>query len=198
MTDSGKLLRNVSVATALCATTALLAVCGSAGATTTDAAVAAATTRSASASTGGAYTITEKPLDPKAWLIPRNVVSIRVIARPGWNSTASPAVKRPPVRQIATISDRKKVDLVAHQLNTLPFMAGPVACAMRPGGDDGAYLELDFYSAGHPKSPSATAELNNTNCNAVLLSAPGRQDVSHHSPVFNQVLKNLGLTLPSR
>jgi hypothetical protein len=190
MTDSGKLLRNVSVATALCATAALLAACGSARAATAGYLPA---THSASASTGGTRTAPQKPVDPRAWLIPGNVVSIRVIAQPGWGSTIPPG-RTPPARQIATVSDRSKVGLVAHQLNTLPFGAGPLPC---PSGD-GAYLELDFYSAGHPKSPSATAIVNHLGCNGVLLSDPGRHFLTHQGSVFNQVLKELGLTFPTR
>jgi hypothetical protein len=189
MTDSGKLLRNVSVATALCATTALLAACGSARAATAGYVPA---THPASAATGGTRAAAQKPVDPKAWLIPENVVSIRVIAQPGWGSTVPP-VKRPPARQIATVSDRSTVDLMAHQLNTLPFGTGPLPC---PSGD-GAYLELDFYSAGHPKSPSATATVNHLGCNGVMLSA-GRRFLTHQGSVFDQVLKELGLTFPTR
>lgn len=193
MTDSGKLLRNVSVATALCATTALLAACGSARAATAGYVPAThSASASASAETGGIHTITQKPVDPKAWLIPENVVSIRVIAQPGWGSTVPP-VKRPPARQIATVSDRSMVDLMAHQLNTLPFGTGALPC---PSGD-GAYLELDFYSAGHPKSPSATATVNHLGCNGVMLSA-GRHFLTHEGSVFNHVLKELGLTFPTR
>jgi hypothetical protein len=189
MTDSGKLLRNVSVATALCATTALLAACGSARAATAGYLPA---THSASAATGSTRTAAQKPVDPKAWLIPADAVSIRVLARPGWG-TVPPVGKTPPARQIATVSDHSKVGLVAHQLNTLPFGLGPFPC---PSGD-GAYLELDFYSAGHPKSPSATAVVNHLGCNGVMLSA-GRRFLTHQGSVFNQVLKELGLTFPTR
>ncbi|MEY9966890.1 hypothetical protein ABIA33_004955 [Streptacidiphilus sp. MAP12-16] len=192
MTDAGRLLRNVSAAAALCAATALLAACGSARAGTADSA-AGAVAPTHSASTGGTHTITQKSVDPKAWLIPKNVVSIRVIAQPGWGSTLPPVEKRPPARPLATVSDRSTVELVGHQLNTLDF-GGVVPC----GPGDGAYLELDFYSAGHPKSPSATAVVNHLGCNGVLLSAPGRPFLTHQGSVLDHVLKDLGLTFPTR
>ncbi|TDU06211.1 hypothetical protein EDD99_4758 [Streptomyces sp. 846.5] len=182
MTDSGKLLRNVSVATALCATTALLAACGSARAgSAVDAAVVA---------TGGAHTITQKPLDPKAWLIPKNVASIRVIAQPG--AKPGPNWKLPPKRQIATVFSPAKVKLLADQMNTLP-----VGLALPCPSGDGTYLELDFYSAGHPTSSVAVAKLNNMDCNGVILSS-GRQTWIHQGTLFGQVLKELGLTFPTR
>ena len=192
MTDSGKLLRNVSVAGALCATTALLTACGSARqGTTADATVVVAATHSAAASTGGAYNVTQKPLDPKNRLIPENVVAIRVIAQPG--AKPAPNTKMPPKRQIAAVSDQAEVKLLAARLNTLPVGGFALACAYV----DGAYLELDFYSAGHPTSPVAVAMLNKTSCNGVILSA-GRQNQIHQGTLFGPVLKELGLTFPVR
>ncbi len=194
MTDSGKLLRNVSAAAALCAAVPLLAGCGSARAGTGGSAgVAVAATRSASASTGGTHAVMQRPTDPRSWLIPDNVVSIRVVAFPAPTGEGCCPGPAGPGRQLAAISDRSKVALVVHQLDTLAYGMAAVPCPPENGG----HLELDLYSAGHPKSPSATAVVNRVDCAGVLLSAPGRHFLNHQGSIFDDVVKELGLTFPA-
>ncbi|QMU70701.1 hypothetical protein [Streptacidiphilus sp. P02-A3a] len=180
MTGSGKLLRNASTAAALCAAAVLLAACGSARAGTADSSAAAvAATR---------------PASGPASLIPDDVVSIHVIAFLPPSGRGCCPGPTGPGRQLATVTDRSRVALVAHELNALGYGTGAVPCPP----SNGSHLELDFYSAGHPKAPSATAVVSRVGCGGVLLSAPGRHFLVHQGSVLDTVSHDLGLTFRTR
>ncbi|MFF4121217.1 hypothetical protein ACFY0P_48570 [Streptomyces sp. NPDC001714] len=118
------------------------------------------------------------------------MVSIRVIA----GSTLTPTTTEQPALRTVTVSDHARVRAVTSYLNALTFNGGFLPCP----ADNHGYLELDFFSAGHPRKPSATAIVHRTGCNGVLASESGHLEQVHQGAILDQVLAKLGLPHPAR